>query len=212
MANGNGSEPAIEPANEAAVTVVNTLSIMIVAAYIIMMPLWMFWPPNAPAEILAIINQMTGAWQMAFATVVAYHLGSTKNSARSADASRETIKSLANTAASTAASAATAANTAAVVAAAPAAAAAAGNGTQPTTVTTTTETRVDPAGAAAAPRQPDDMSAVLDAAAATGSVRSLDTARENMGPTVPEPIQWHYEELRARLVAQLQSGNTPPKS
>lgn len=96
--------------------IVNALSIIIVVGYAGLMPLWIFSPPlGIPDGVLAIINQMMGAWQMAFATVVAYHLGSSKGQKEAQDAQRGTMQTLSSTVASTAATAATVAATAAGV-------------------------------------------------------------------------------------------------
>lgn len=98
--------------------IVNTLSILIIMSYMVLMPLWVFYPPiGVPEGVLAIINQMMGAWGMAFGTVIAFHLGSSKGAKEAAQATRDTVNTLSSTVASTAATAATTANTAATIAA-----------------------------------------------------------------------------------------------
>lgn len=85
MDNSN-DDPEAARASAPAVTIVNTISLMIVGAYMAMMPLWMFYPPKGAPEVLAIINQMMGAWSMAFAAVIGFHLGSSKESQTKGDA------------------------------------------------------------------------------------------------------------------------------
>lgn len=110
MANGNVDHPEKK---EDSVTIVNTISVIVVIGYIAWMPLWMFFPPSkVPPEVLAILNNMIGAWGYAFAAVIGYHIGNTKTGKDSSAANRETIKSLAATAS-------TAASTAAAIASAP---------------------------------------------------------------------------------------------
>lgn len=99
--------PPPAPRRDGAVTIVNTLSLTIVCAYIGMMPLWMIFPPKVQPEVLAILNQMMGAWGYAFAAVIGYHLGSTKGAREAQADNREAMKTLATTAANTAAAAAT---------------------------------------------------------------------------------------------------------
>ena len=90
----------IEPKPESGVNIVNSLSILIVVGYALLMPLWIFYPPKGVSEgILAIINQMMGAWGMAFGTCIAYHLGSSKGTKEA----QQTVTALASTAATTAA-------------------------------------------------------------------------------------------------------------
>lgn len=98
-------------------SIVNSLSLLIVVGFMGLMPLWMFFPPiGVPDGVLAIINQMMGAWGMAFATVVAFHLGSSKGAKEAAQTQRDTVATLATTAATAANTAATVAATAAGVA------------------------------------------------------------------------------------------------
>lgn len=98
-------------------SIVNALSLLIVLGFMGLMPLWMFFPPlGVPDGVLAIINQMMGAWGMAFATVVAFHLGSSKGAKEAQQMQRETVATLSSTVASTASTAATTANTAATTA------------------------------------------------------------------------------------------------
>lgn len=115
MANGNDPHPVDGDAKqkEDSVTIVNTISLIIVVGYIAWMPLWMFFPPSkVPPEVLAILNNMIGAWGYAFAAVVGYHISNTATGKAAQATNRETIKTLANTAS-------TAASTAATMAAAP---------------------------------------------------------------------------------------------
>lgn len=101
------------PAKEDSVTIVNTISIIVVFGYIAWMPLWMFFPPSkVPPEVLAILNNMIGAWGYAFAAVIGFHIGNTKTGKDAQVSNRDTIRTLANTAS-------TVATTAAVVAAPP---------------------------------------------------------------------------------------------
>lgn len=114
MANGDDQHPIDgEKQKEDSVTIVNTISIIVVCGYIAWMPLWMFFPPSkVPPEVLAILNNMIGAWGYAFAAVIGFHIGNTKTGKDNAAANQSTIKTLANTAS-------TAASTAATMAAAP---------------------------------------------------------------------------------------------
>lgn len=83
--------------SESSFSIINALSILIISGYTVAMPMWMWWPPvGVPPEILAIINQMMGAWGMAFGTVIAFHLGSSRSSKDAASATRETIQTLSN--------------------------------------------------------------------------------------------------------------------
>lgn len=107
MPNGTGDGGPRQ--DEPALSIVNTLSLIIVLAYLAAIPLWMFQPPIVPPEVLAIINQQMGGLQMAFAAVIGYHIGSSKGAKDAQAANRETMSTLATTAA-------TAATTAAVVA------------------------------------------------------------------------------------------------
>ena len=86
--------------------IVNMLSLLIILGYMVAMPMWMWWPPEVKPEVLAIINQMMGAWGMAFATVVAFHLGSSKGAKDAAASTRKQVDALSTTVASTAAAAA----------------------------------------------------------------------------------------------------------
>lgn len=116
MANGNGA-----PTNgtgdggprhdETSFSIVNTISVIVILAYVSFLPLWMFFPPKGTESVLAIINQMMGAWGYAFAAVIGYHLGSSRSSKDAQAANRETMTTLATTVA-------TGANTAASIAAA----------------------------------------------------------------------------------------------
>lgn len=133
MADGSGAPVTTETGDEASVTIVNTISIIVLLAYVSFMPLWMFYPPKVSAETLAILNQMMGAWGYAFAAVIGFHLGSSKTAKDAAAGNRDTIKSMASTAA-----ASTAAVASAIAGAAPVSTSGA-----PATVTTTTETKVD---------------------------------------------------------------------
>lgn len=102
------------PEQPSSFSIINSLSILIVFGYMTLMPLWMFYPPIGVSEgVLAIINQMMGAWGMAFATVVTFHLGSSKGAKEAAQATRDTVTTLSSTVASTAATAATVAAVAA---------------------------------------------------------------------------------------------------
>ncbi len=103
-----------EPSSSPALSIVNSLSLLVVFSYMLLMPLWIFYPPiGVPDGVLAIINQMMGAWGMAFATVIAFHLGSSKGAKDAQDAQRKTVSALSSSVASTAATAATAATVAA---------------------------------------------------------------------------------------------------
>lgn len=105
---------------ESSFSIVNFLSIMVVLGYLAFMPLWMFFPPeNVKPEVLAIINQMMGAWGYAFAAVIGYHLGSSKGAKDAAVSNREALSKMSDTVASTAATAATVAGTAAAAAGVP---------------------------------------------------------------------------------------------
>lgn len=107
----------MDPSKQPSFSIINTLSIVVVTGYAGLMPLWIFYPPTGvPDGVLAIINQMMGAWGMAFATVIAFHLGSSKGAKDAAEAQRGTVETLSATVSSTAATAATVANTAATVA------------------------------------------------------------------------------------------------
>jgi hypothetical protein len=109
--------PLPEETSSPALSIVNSLSLLVVFSYMLLMPLWIFYPPiGVPDGVLAIINQMMGAWGMAFATVIAFHLGSSKGAKDAQDAQRKTVSSLSHSVASTAATAATAATTAATAA------------------------------------------------------------------------------------------------
>lgn len=124
--------------NETSFSIVNALSILIVIGYMAAMPMWMWRPPSGVApEILAIINQMMGAWGMAFGTVIAYHLGSSRSSKDAAKATRDTLSTLSTSVAATVAS----------NAAAPSTNGAAPPGPAPGTVETRTTTTVAPAAA-----------------------------------------------------------------
>lgn len=79
-------------------SIVNTLSLLIALGYIAAVPLWMFYPPtNIPPETLAIINQMMGAFGMAFATVINFHIGSSRSSKDKDDAQNQVITNLTGT-------------------------------------------------------------------------------------------------------------------
>ena len=91
---------------ESSFSIVNTLSIIIVVAYLGDILVWMWYPPTVAPEVLAIINQMMGGLQMAFAAVIGYHIGSSKSSKDAQQATRETLSTLATTAATTASTAA----------------------------------------------------------------------------------------------------------
>lgn len=95
---------------ESGINIVNTLSLLIVGGYMVAMPLWMWWPPEVKPEVLAIINQMMGAWSIAFGGVLQYHFGSSRSSKDAQQATRDTLSTLSSTVATTA-------QTAAVVAA-----------------------------------------------------------------------------------------------
>ena len=99
--------------NDSSFSIVNTLSILIVFGYMVLMPLWMFFPPQVTAETLAILNQMMGAWGYAFAAVIGFHIGSSKGAKEAAQTTRDTVATLATTAATAATTAATVAATAA---------------------------------------------------------------------------------------------------
>ncbi len=121
MPNGTGDGGPSQ--DEPAISIVNTISLIVVFGYLSFMPLWMFHPPKGTESVLAIINQMMGAWGYAFAAVIGYHLGSSKSSKEAQRANRETMATLATTAA-------TAATTAAVVAGVPVAPLVPGPGVQ----------------------------------------------------------------------------------
>ena len=97
---------------DSGLNIVNTLSLMVVLAYIGAMPLWMWWPPEVKPEVLAIINQMMGGWAAMIATIIAYHFGSSKGAKDAADAQKDTVDKLSTTVATTATTAATVAATA----------------------------------------------------------------------------------------------------
>lgn len=110
MANGNGSGTGDGGhETESAFSIVNSLSLLIVGAYIAAMPMWMWWPPEVKPEVLAIINQMMGAWGIAFGTVLAYHLGSSRTAKDANASNRDALSTMTGAAATTA-------NTAAAVA------------------------------------------------------------------------------------------------
>ena len=80
---------------ESPFSIINALSILIILGYTVAMPMWMWRPPSGvPPEILAIINQMMGAWGMAFGTVIQFHLGSSRSSKDAAATTRETMQTL----------------------------------------------------------------------------------------------------------------------
>lgn len=92
MSNGNGS---IISTTTSSFSIVNVLSLIIVISYITWVPLWMFFPPTGVMpETLAIINQMMGAHGMAFATVIAFHIGSSRSAKDAQESNRETLSNL----------------------------------------------------------------------------------------------------------------------
>jgi hypothetical protein len=120
MADDNGGDGATAALhNESGVSIVNTLSIIIVLAFIGMVPLWMWFPPMASEGVLAIINMLVGALATAFATVIAYHFGSSRSTKELGAANRDALTTMANTAQTTATTAATTAATVAARATAP---------------------------------------------------------------------------------------------
>lgn len=136
----------MDNSQESGVSIVNSLSLVIVLGYALAIPMWMWWPPTkVPPEILAIINQMMGAWGMAFATVVAFHLGSSRSTKDAAQANREALSTM---------STAMATSTAAV-----AAAAAPLNGAATITTVTTPATTTTTTG----PVEPGETAAWTDA-------------------------------------------------
>lgn len=170
------------PAEESSISIVNTLSIMIVVGYMAAMPMWMFFPPSAKPEILAIINQMMGAWGMAFGTVIAFHLGSSRTSKDAQDATRSTLSQMTNTVATAAATEATKATTAAVVAgAAPPVAPTSPTVTPPFTTPPTTE--------------------VLDEAKAWSEAVDANTVTAFEAYLLKFPASVHAVEAKARITA-----------
>lgn len=109
MPNGMGDGGSLRQ-EEPAISIVNTLSIVIVIGFLGMIPLWMWFPPMTSEGVLAIINMLIGSLVTAFATVVAYHFGSSRTTKDLGAANREAMTTMASTAA-------TVANTAAQVAA-----------------------------------------------------------------------------------------------
>lgn len=102
-----------------AFSIVNTISLLVIVSYIVWVPLWMFYPPTmVPPESLSIINQMMGAHGMAFATVIAFHLGSSRGSKDAQDATRDTLSTLSTSIAATASGTGNGHSTPAVVTAA----------------------------------------------------------------------------------------------
>lgn len=89
------ADKATQAPPESTFSIVNALSILIVSGYTVAMPMWMWAPPKeVPPEILAIINQMMGAWSIAFGTVLNFHLGSSRSSKDAATAAHETMQTL----------------------------------------------------------------------------------------------------------------------
>lgn len=120
----NGTPVTPEKHGPAAFSIVNTISIMIVVGYIAAVPLWMWYPPTGvPPETLAIINQMMGAFGMAFATIINFHVGSSRGSKDKDDAQNEALKTLSSGPPAAVQAAAEAAAPVAAAAAAPPAAA-----------------------------------------------------------------------------------------
>ena len=79
---------------ETGINIVNTLSLLVIAGYMIAMPMWMWWPPEVKPEVLAIINQMMGAWSIAFGGVLQYHMGSSRGAKEAAAAQRDTLSQM----------------------------------------------------------------------------------------------------------------------
>ncbi len=86
------AEPVPPPA-KSAITFVNALSVIIVGAFVSVIFTLMFVPVTSDPASQAVVNQLVGVLQGAFATVVAFHLGSSKSSEDKTD----TIKKMATT-------------------------------------------------------------------------------------------------------------------
>ena len=82
--------PAGPPAKPS-LTIQNAVSLIVVAAFVTLIFVWLFFPPAGDAAGLQILNMLTGILATAFSTVVGFHLGSSKSSEDKTD----TIKQLA---------------------------------------------------------------------------------------------------------------------
>lgn len=82
---GTGGKP------KGALTTQNALSIIIVVAFIALIFVWIFYPPQGDSNTYSMLNILIGFLGAAFGTVVQYHLGSSKGSEDKTD----TIKQLA---------------------------------------------------------------------------------------------------------------------
>ena len=121
MSNGTGDGGAPK---ESAFSIINTVTLIVVLVYSAYMPMWIFYPPtDVKPEVLAIINQMMGAWGYAFAAAIGFHIGSSRSAKDAQASNRDALQTLSGGAAATVAAAAPVLASPAVLAAAAAVAA-----------------------------------------------------------------------------------------